>query len=117
MIDMTLLTYSPSGGPIKVLATGSPGTLIHSGRSTSNKVWIFGSNTGSGSYNLVLEIGGTTPNDRIVITIPPTSPPLPILRGNYINSGVVIRGYTIKTGANQPNPSGMISILGNCQCS
>jgi hypothetical protein len=73
----TLLSGSTQGKPIKVVATASTGTTIHStGTSATNidEVWLYAFNSSTGPISLTVEYGGVTaPDQNIVITIPATS--------------------------------------------
>ena len=68
---------STGGRPIKVVATATAGTTIHStGTSATiiDEVWIYATNTSAAAVLLTLEWGGVTnPDDRIVASIPPQS--------------------------------------------
>jgi hypothetical protein len=68
---------STGGRPIKVVATATAGTIIHStGTSASiiDEVWIYATNTSTSAVLLTLEWGGvTSPDDKIIASIPPQS--------------------------------------------
>jgi len=71
--DKVLLSGSTGGRPIKVAATGSPGTTIHAtGTSATviDEVWLYAVNTDSSDVKLTIEYGGTTsPDDLIEFTV------------------------------------------------
>lgn len=73
----TLLSGSTQGRGIKVAATASPGTLIHStGASSSviDEVWLYVYNGDTSSRVVTFQFGGTTsPDDDIRLTVPPQS--------------------------------------------
>jgi hypothetical protein len=84
------LSGSTDGKMIKVAATATAGTTIHTGSSTAttyDEVWLYGVNSGTSSVKLTVEWGGTTsPDDLIEFTIPAES-------GLYlISPGLVIKG-------------------------
>ena len=68
-----LLSASTDGRAIKVAATATAGTLIHTGSTTAttiDEVWLYAMNTDSADRKLTMEWGGVTvPDDLIEITI------------------------------------------------
>ena len=68
-----LLSTSTDGRAIKVAATATAGTLIHTGSTTAttiDEVWLYAVNSDSTDRKLTLEWGGVTvPDDLIEITI------------------------------------------------
>ena len=69
-----LLSGSTAGRSIPVVATASPGSVVHTGSSTAttyDEVWLYAINTDSSDHKLTIEWGNTaTPNDLIEQTIP-----------------------------------------------
>ena len=67
------LSGSTDGRAIKVAATSSAGTTIHTGSSTAttyDEIWLYAINTHSADVKLTVEWGGTTsPDDLIEQTI------------------------------------------------
>ena len=67
------LSESTDGRAIKVAATATPGTTIHTGSSTAttyDEVWLYAVNSDTTARKLTIEWGGTTsPNDLIELTI------------------------------------------------
>jgi hypothetical protein len=68
------LSASTDGRAVLVLATGSTGTTIHTGPSTSttiHELWLYASNPDTSARVLTIQWGGTTsPDDSIVVTLP-----------------------------------------------
>lgn len=93
MATYTKLTLSGStnGRAIKVAATSTAGTPIHTASSsdtTYDEIWLYAMNTDTTARKLTIEWGGvTSPDDLIEVTIPAEAglmlvvPGLPI-RGN-----------------------------------
>ena len=113
--SINFLSASVSGGyPVSIQATGSPGTIIHSGVSGANpqtqidEVFLYANNTGTMFYPLILEVGGTGIFNRVSMTIATQDSPQLILQGWPLNSGAMIRGYS-------PSGSGMMVIGGYVQ--
>jgi hypothetical protein len=94
-----LLSGSTSGRPIKVVATASPGTTIHTavaGSSSFDEVYLWATNTSGAAVALTIEFGGTTnPDDRIVNTysLRANSPPTPIVTGQSLNGGLIVKAF------------------------
>ena len=85
------LSGSTDGRAIKVAATATPGTTIHTGSSTAStydEVWLYAMNTSASSVKLTIEWGGTTdPDDLIELTVQPeaglvTVAPGLLIKGN-----------------------------------
>jgi hypothetical protein len=76
MATFTKLTLSAStdGRAIKVAATATPGTTIHTGPSVAteiDEVWLYAMNTDTTARKLTVEWGGTSsPDDLVEITLP-----------------------------------------------
>jgi len=68
-----ILSGSTDGKAIKVAATATAGTTIHTGSSTAttlDEVWIYAVNTSASDVKLTIEWGGTTsPDDLIEFTV------------------------------------------------
>jgi hypothetical protein len=69
----TILSASTDGRAIKVAATATPGTTIHTGSATAttiDEVWLYAMNTDVSAQKLTVQWGGTTsPDDLIEITL------------------------------------------------
>lgn len=84
------LSGSTDGKMIKVAATATAGTTIHTGSTTAttfDEVWLYAVNSSASSVKLTIEYGGTTsPDDLIEFTVAAES-------GLYlIVPGLVIKG-------------------------
>lgn len=68
-----LLSGSTNGKAIKVAATATAGTLIHtaaSGTSTIDEIWLYAHNTSSSAVKLTIEWGeATAPDGHIEVNI------------------------------------------------
>jgi hypothetical protein len=71
----TILSGSTDGRAIKVAATATAGTLIHTGSTTAatlDEVWLYAQNTDTTARKLTIEWGGvSSPDDLIELTIGP----------------------------------------------
>jgi hypothetical protein len=96
-----LLSGSTGGRPIKVAASGTPGTTIHTTQASSgviDEVWLYANNTSTTQVTLTIEMGGTTsPDDQIVVAIPSKSGLSLVLPGCVLSgdgsSGRVLRAF------------------------
>lgn len=84
------LSGSTDGRPIKVVATATAGTTIHTGSTTAttyDEIWLYAQNTDTTNRKLTIEFGGTTaPDDLFEFTVPAEN-------GLYlIVPGLVIKG-------------------------
>lgn len=68
-----ILSGSTDGKAIKVAATATAGTTIHTGSSTAttlDEVWIYAVNTSASDVKLTIEWGGVaSPDDHIEFTV------------------------------------------------
>lgn len=95
-----ILSGSTDGRAIKVAATASSGTTIHTGptaTTTIDEVWLYAQNTDTTARKLTIQWGGTTsPDDEIELTIPAESgltlvAPGLLIRGNA--TALVVRAF------------------------
>lgn len=92
------LSGSTDGKQIKVGATATPGTLIHTATSSTtttwDEIWIWCTNSSTSAIKLTIQWGGTTsPDDEIEITIPPESGPIPVIPGLILQNSLVVRAF------------------------
>lgn len=91
-----ILSGSTNGRGIKVAATSTPGTTIHTATATPNidEIWLYAVNSQAASVKLTIEFGGTTsPDDTIEVTIPGESGLFPVIPGLILNNSVVVRAF------------------------
>lgn len=84
------LSGSTDGKMIKVAATATAGTTIHTGSATAttyDEIWLYAVNSSASSVKLTIEWGGTSsPDDLIEFSVPAES-------GLYlIAPGLVLKG-------------------------
>lgn len=104
-----LLSASTNGKGIKVAATATAGTLIHTaiaGTSAYDEVWLYANNTSGATVKLTLEWGeATAPDGNIEINIGAEGTGLIL-----ISPGLLLQnGLTIKAFASSAN---VINIFG-----
>jgi hypothetical protein len=98
------LSGSTDGRPIKVAATSSPGTTLHTGSATAttyDEVWLYAMNTDTTARKLTVQFGGTTsPDDEIEVTIQPEAGLVTIVPGFPIKGNatpLVVRAFAATT--------------------
>jgi hypothetical protein len=94
------LTGSTNGRAIKVAATATPGTLVHTSvagttQGTYDEIWLYATNSSASAVVLTIEFGGTTsPDDLVKISIPPTGAGLVcVLPGLVLQNATVVRAF------------------------
>jgi len=91
------LSGSTNGRGIKVVATASTGTTIHtavSGTSSYDEVWLYAYNSHTAEVLLTIQFGGTTsPDDDIKVMIPAQSGRYLLVDGAILNNSVVVAAY------------------------
>jgi hypothetical protein len=93
------LSGSISGRPIKVVATSTPGTTIHtavsgSGDDNYDEIWLWAMNTDSADRKLTIEWGGqTAPDDLIEKTITLEGGLILVVPGLILQGGLVVTAF------------------------
>ena len=99
-----ILSGSTDGKAIKVAATATAGTTIHTGSTTTttlDEVWLYAVNTSASDVKLTIEWGGTaSPDDHIEYTVKAENGlylivPGLILKGNA--TALVVRAFAATT--------------------
>ena len=93
-----LLSGSTNGRGVKVAATATAGTLIHTavtGTSSLDEIWLYAHNTSSSSVKLTLEWGGVTaPDDHIEINVGAEGTGLILVApGILLQNALVVRAF------------------------
>jgi hypothetical protein len=92
-----LLSGSTNGRLVKVAATATPGTTLHtgvSGTSDIDEVWIWAVNSDTSARKLTIEYGGVAaPDDLIEITIPAESGLVLVVPGLILQNSLVIKAF------------------------
>lgn len=91
------LSGSTNGKGVKVVATATTGTTIHtavSGTSSFDEVWIYATNNDSVSRNLTLEWGTTTAADgNIQLAIPSQSGLTLVIPGLILQNSLILTAF------------------------
>lgn len=91
------LSGSTNGKGIKVVATGTPGTTIHtavSGTDDWDEVWLYAYNNDGSNRQLTIEFGGVNvPDNIITVTITYKAGLVPVIPGLILQNGQVISAF------------------------
>ena len=93
------LSGSTDGRFIKVAATSTPGTTIHTapaitGDNNYDEIWLWACNTDTVNRKLTIEFGGTTsPDDTIEVTIPAESGLVLVIPGLVLQNSLVMKAF------------------------
>jgi len=99
MAKITPLEFSGStdGRMIKVVATATAGTLIHTavtGTSDYDRIFLYAVNSDTSDRKLTIEWGGTTsPDDLIEETIKTEDGSINLVDGWVLQNGLVVRAF------------------------
>lgn len=97
------LSGSTNGKSIKIAATATAGTTFHtavSGTTSWDEIYAWVTNTSAAAVNLTIEFGGTSDPDNLIVkslSIPPNSPPIPVLTGQMLQNGAVAAAFASTT--------------------
>jgi hypothetical protein len=93
------LSGSTNGRPVKVTATATAGTIIHTAHATAkDEIWLFANNTDTVNRKITIEFGGVTaPDDLIELTIPAESGLVQIIPGLIQSNSQVVRVFAETT--------------------
>ena len=96
-----LLSGSTNGKSVKVAATATAGTLIHTavtGTTSMDEVWLYAYNGHTADVVLTVEFGGATvPDQNIIQTIPFKQGRFIVCDGRLLNNALEIRAFAATT--------------------
>jgi hypothetical protein len=93
------LSGSTDGKPIKVVATATAGTTIHTAvagttAGTFDEIWLWAYNGDTVARILTLEWGGATvPDQNIIVTLQPKAGLVPVAPGLILQNGMVVKAF------------------------
>jgi hypothetical protein len=91
------LSDSTSGKGIKVVATATPGTLLHTavaGGSDIDEIWLYAFNSSASPITLTVEYGSASaPDDNIVCSVPAQSGLCLVVPGLMLNGGLTVKAF------------------------
>jgi len=115
MADFSKIEFSGStdGRPIKVVATATAGTLVHTAQAGTgadyyDEIWLYANNTSGADVKLTIEFGGTTsPDDLIEVTIEAEAGLNLIIPGLILQNSLIVRAFA--GSANVLNITGFVN--------
>jgi hypothetical protein len=89
------LSESTDGKNIKVVATATAGTTIHTAHASSlDEIYIDACNTSTGALKLTIEWGGTTsPDDTIEQTLLPEDGWVRVIPGHVLTNSLLVKAF------------------------
>lgn len=89
------LSGSTDGRLVKVAATATPGTIIHTAHATAlDEIWIYAVNSDATPRKLTIEFGGTNaPDDLIEFTVAAESGLYLIVPGLLLTNSAVVKAF------------------------
>ena len=98
-VSASVPSGSSNGLAVKVAATASPGTTIHTATATAtagtyDEITLWAYNSSGSSVLLTLQWGGTTsPDNDIKVTLQSQAGLVPLVVGLRLNNGLIVRAY------------------------
>lgn len=99
------LSASDDGRGIKVAATATPGTLLHTATDSRaanewDEVFLRAVNTSGAAVKLTIEWGGVaSPDDQIEVTIPPEGGFIEVVDGHVLQNAKAVRAFAATANA------------------
>lgn len=90
-----VLSGSTNGKQVKVVATATPGTTIHTASATAlDEIWLWAVNSSTTAVKLTVEWGeATAPDGNIEVTIPGESGYLMVVPGLVLTNSLVVKAF------------------------
>ncbi len=90
-----ILSGSTNGKQIKVAATATAGTTIHTAHATAlDEIWIYAFNSSASSVKLTIEYGeATAPDGNIEVTVLPEAGLVTIIPGLILTNSLVVKAF------------------------
>ena len=90
-----ILSGSTSGKQIKVAATATAGTTIHTAHATSlDEIWLWAVNSSTTAVKITVEWGeATAPDGNIEVTVPGESGYLMVVPGLVLTGSLVVKAF------------------------
>ena len=93
------LSGSTDGKAIKIAATATAGTAIHTAvagttAGTFDEIWLWAFNAHTADVVLTIEFGGAdAPDQNIIVTIPYKAGLVPVVPGLILQNGAVVKAF------------------------
>ena len=107
-----VLSASTDGLPVKVAATATAGTTIHTAHATSlDEIWLYAYNGHSADVVLTVEFGGATvPDQNIILTVSTKAGLILVIPGLLLTNSKVLKAFAAT--ANVISLSGFVNRIG-----
>lgn len=94
-----VLSGSTNGRAVKISATATPGTVIHTADATAlDEIWLYAMNSDAEPKKLTIEFGGVTaPDDLIEVVVPGESGLAVVAPGLLLTNSLVVRAFAETT--------------------
>lgn len=98
-ISKRVLSGSTSGKQIKVAATATPGTLLHTTDATAlDEIWVYAANSSSAGVKLTVEWGEVAaPDGHIELTVAAESGLVLVTPGLVLTGSLIVRAFAATT--------------------
>jgi hypothetical protein len=89
------LSGGTTGKNVKVAATSTPGTTIHTAHATDiDEIWLWAVNSDTSDRKLTIEFGGVSaPDDLVEFTVPTEDGPYLIIPGWTLTNSLVVKAF------------------------
>lgn len=93
------LSGSTDGKQIKVVATATAGTTIHTAHATAlDEIWLWAVNSDTTARKLTIEWGeATAPDGNVEVTVPAESGYLLVIPGMILTNSLVVKAFAATT--------------------
>jgi len=90
-----VLSGSTSGKQIKIAATATAGTTIHTAHATAlDEIWLWAVNSSTTAVKITVEWGeATAPDGNIEVTVPGESGYLMVVPGLILTNSLVVKAF------------------------
>ncbi len=109
------LSGSTDGKPIKIAATSTAGTAVHTAvvgttEGTFDEIWLWAYNSHTAELLLTIEFGGAdAPDQNISVTIPSKVGLVPVIPGLILQNGATVKAFA--ASANLITISGFVNTI------
>ena len=96
IISREKLSGSTNGKPVKIVATATAGTTVHtavSGTTSWDEIYCWLTNTDTSARTVTCEFGGVTDPDLLLVkaySLPQSSAPIPVITGEMLQNALVM---------------------------
>lgn len=99
MVDPQIISGSTNGDPVAIVATATPGTVLHTATSAAGElddVTMYAANTTAADIALTVEVGAGNLVQGLVV--PANSALVPICSGLRVKGGLILAAFAASAG-------------------